>query len=53
MDSHVTSADLTSNAYEPPTITRLGSLSELTKNGQQPGGDGGPQPDDAFTNASG
>jgi hypothetical protein len=47
------SSDNPSN-YEPPTITRVGSLSELTRFGQRPNfSDGRPGPDDAQSNESG
>lgn len=31
-------------AYEPPSIARAGSLSELTRNAQRPNGDGPARP---------
>lgn len=44
----------TPSTYEPPTITRVGSLSELTRFGQRPNfSDARPGPDDAESNESG
>jgi hypothetical protein len=41
-------------SYEPPTITRVGSISELTQFGKRPNAsDGRPGRDDAESNESG
>ena len=36
------------DGYEAPSITRVGSLSELTRNGQRTGGDLPQSPNTAF-----
>lgn len=36
------------DSYEPPSITRAGSLSELTRNAQASGGDAPASPSTAF-----
>lgn len=46
-DAHLPDDEPMQN-YEPPTISRAGSLSELTRNAQQVGGDAPLSPSTAF-----